>query len=70
MSELLELVERNLSTKSYDDVVETRFDQGKLRAWLFNQSVIQAEKVLETGYSLQVRWTEKQRNQYLALANS
>ncbi len=43
------------------------FAQGRARAWLHQQDVVQEEKQDETGFALSVQWTERQRDQFSQL---
>jgi GTP-binding protein HflX len=47
--------------------LELSFAQGKQRAWLFQQEVVQEETQAETGFTLTVLWTSKQKAQFEAL---
>ncbi len=43
------------------------FADGKARAWLFQQGVVQSETQTETGFDITVLWTARQAAQYQAL---
>ena len=43
------------------------FDEGRRRAWLFKQEVVQNETQGEDGYELTVTWTPRQKAQFSAL---
>lgn len=43
------------------------FSDGKARAWLFQQGVVQSETQTETGFDITVLWTARQAAQYQAL---
>ncbi len=47
--------------------LELSFAQGKQRAWLFQQDVVQEETQTETGFQLTVLWTGKQKAQFETL---
>ncbi|UWQ09494.1 GTPase HflX [Aliiroseovarius crassostreae] len=65
--ELLEAVETRLASPRETTEVDLTFSQGKQRAWLFSQGVVDAEEQTETGWSLTVTWTERQKAEYAAL---
>jgi GTPase len=44
-----------------------RFDEGRARAWLFAQGVVQDERQTEQGFALQVTWTDRQAHAFAAL---
>jgi GTP-binding protein HflX len=43
------------------------FSQGKQRAWLFSQDIVQDEEQTEKGFEITVLWTERQKNQFKSL---
>ncbi|APE45365.1 GTPase HflX [Sulfitobacter alexandrii] len=43
------------------------FSQGRKRAWLFEQDVVEHETQTETGFDLVVRWSARQEAQFQAL---
>ena len=43
------------------------FSQGKQRAWLFSQDIVQDEEQTESGFEITVLWTERQKNQFKSL---
>lgn len=43
------------------------FAQGRLRAWLFAQGVVEQEQQDEHGYQMQVNWTDKQKSQFWSM---
>ena len=51
-----------------EEVVDLGFAEGRKRAWLFEQDVVQSETQDETGFHLTVLWTDKQKAQFEALA--
>ncbi|MEY8841463.1 GTPase HflX, partial [Cribrihabitans sp. XS_ASV171] len=46
---------------------ELGFGQGRKRAWLFAQDVVQEERQTEDGFEVTVLWTAKQQAQFEAL---
>ncbi|TNF64537.1 MAG: GTPase HflX [Rhodobacteraceae bacterium] len=65
---LLAAVAEALQGVRHADEIALRFDQGRARAWLFRQDVVQREVQTEDGYVLSVLWTDKQKAQFAALA--
>ncbi|MEM8787532.1 MAG: GTPase HflX [Pseudomonadota bacterium] len=45
------------------------FAQGRARAWLFDQQVVQDERQTEKGYEISVRWTAEQRERFNSAAS-
>jgi GTPase len=43
------------------------FEAGRARAWLFGQGVVLSDTQTETGYQMQVRWTDRQARGFAAL---
>ncbi len=67
MANLLQAIESSVAEPQTDETVHLSYAQGRHRAWLFGQSVIRSESATDAGYHIEVRWTERQRNQYFAL---
>ena len=44
-----------------------RFDEGRARAWLFAQGVVQDEHQTDAGFALNVLWTDRQAQAFAAL---
>ena len=40
---------------------------GKRRAWLHDEGVVQAETQEETGWQIEVTWTDRQKRRYEGL---
>jgi GTP-binding protein HflX len=62
----------NALTARLDDVrhyadVTLRFGEGRARAWLFAQGVVQDERQTDDGFALQVLWTDRQAHGFAAL---
>lgn len=64
---LLDQVSERLSGLRVEEVVDLPFTDGRRRAWLHDQGVIEAEEETETGHRLTLRWTERQRERFAAL---
>ena len=56
-----------LDDTRYASEVSLSFAQGRVRAWLFAQGVVDHEKQDADGYKLQVTWTDKQKRQFRSL---
>ncbi len=67
MEALLEAVSARVQEGKTHEVLSLSFAQGKARAWLFDQEVVEREEQTETGFDLSVFWTEKQKAQYAKL---
>ncbi|APG46904.1 GTPase HflX [Phaeobacter porticola] len=64
---LLADITAKLRLVRHEDDITLTFAQGKQRAWLFEQDVVQGETQTETGFELTVLWTETQKNRFAAL---
>jgi len=67
LPQLLHDIGMKLQGVRVDEVLTLDFSQGKQRAWLFKQDVVQEENQTDSGFEISVRWTEKQKAQYAAL---
>ncbi len=56
-----------LDDTRYASEVTLSFAQGRVRAWLFAQGVVDQEQQDAEGYTLQVTWTDKQKRQFRSL---
>ncbi|MEM1079546.1 MAG: GTPase HflX [Pseudomonadota bacterium] len=50
-----------------DETVLIPYAEGRARAWLFEQGVVEDEAQTEDGYELQVRWTPAQKARFAVL---
>ena len=50
-----------------EEVLTLAFSQGRQRAWLFKEDVVQSEDQSEEGFVLTVLWTDKQKAKFEAL---
>jgi GTP-binding protein HflX len=50
-----------------DETIHVGFEQGRQRAWLFDRKLVRAEHPTADGYDVDVRWTDRDRSQYLLL---
>ncbi|SFK63733.1 GTPase HflX [Shimia haliotis] len=53
-----------LQSEKTREVLTLSFAQGKARAWLFKEGVIEHEEQTEDGFVLDVHWTQKQARQF------
>ena len=64
---LLQAVATALVGRRFEDELHLTFEDGRRRAWLFEQDVILSEDQTDEGFTIRVRWTEKQARRYAAL---
>ncbi|MCE8554755.1 GTPase HflX [Ruegeria pomeroyi] len=64
---LLSAIAEALAETRSEAVLTLGFADGKRRAWLFQQDVVQAEEQTEDGFRLTVLWTPQQAARYAAL---
>lgn len=64
---LLADIGARLSEPLRDEVLTLGFDEGRRRAWLFEQGVVTAETHGDGGITLSVRWSDRQRARYREL---
>ena len=57
---LFEAVSAALDDKKSEAVLNLNHSDGKKRAWLYDQGVVQSEETTDDGVTLQVLWSEKQ----------
>jgi len=62
--DLLEAISAALAKAAQSTTLSLGFDEGKKRAWLFQQNVVDEERQTETGYELDITWTKQQSNHY------
>jgi GTP-binding protein HflX len=64
---LMEAVARELAEPTRDETLRLGFDQGRKRAWLFDRKLVRSERQTDGGYEVAVRWTDRDRSQYMTL---
>ena len=64
MDALLEAVSNRLDAARTTEILELTFAQGRARAWLFDQAVVEAEEQTDDGYHITVNWTARQRDRF------
>ncbi|MFK7870422.1 MAG: GTPase HflX [Roseobacter sp.] len=67
ISDLLASVTEQLQGALQSETLHLSFADGKKRAWLFAQDVIDDEAQTDEGFDISVRWTAKQQAQYSKL---
>ena len=67
LAKLLDAVSQHLDDEKTDSVITLGFADGRKRAWLHAEGVVQAEDQDEAGHRLEVRWTARQAARYAAL---
>ena len=61
---LLAAVSAALRDETTERVLDLSFAQGRERAWLHDQGVVEAEDQTDTGFHLTVRWTARQEKRF------
>ncbi len=56
-----------LASEKSRDTLTLTFAQGKERAWLFKEGVIEHEEQTDEGFAITVHWTQKQARQFESL---
>jgi GTP-binding protein HflX len=64
VEDLLALVAEELAEPVQDATVTLGFEEGRKRAWLFEQHLVQGETRTEEGYRLDVRWSDRDRGRF------
>jgi len=67
MAPLLTAIAAILQGARHESRLHLSFSEGRKRAWLFDQDVVQSEEQTEDGFDLTVYWTAKQEAQFGAL---
>ena len=62
--ELMQAISEQLANETHLSEVSLKFSEGRKRAWLFDQEVVETEKQTETGFDLTVRWTARQEKRF------
>ena len=64
VSDLLEQVTLHLEGVKMTVELHLPFSDGKKRAWLFNEGIVEHEEQTESGFDLLVRWTTRQEKRF------
>ncbi len=67
METLFEKIDAGLAEPVMEEDILITYDNGKSRAWLFSNNLVLSEDPGEEGYKMQVKWTEKQKNQFASI---
>ncbi len=67
MDALLTRITQHLAELRTDEDITLGYDEGRKRAWLFDQEVVMSEDQTEDGFVLRVRWTETQKARFSRL---
>ena len=64
LEDLLAVLNKILRHTSHTSRLSLTFAQGKQRAWLFAQDLVDSESQSDTGFEMTVTWTAKQEKQF------
>ena len=67
ISDLLDEIADQLQNARTETVLHLSFEDGRRRAWLFEQDVVQEESQTENGFEIRVLWSDVQKARYDAL---
>ncbi len=67
MDALFEKIDAGLAEPVQEENLLIPYNNGKSRAWLFANNLVIGEDAAEEGYRVQVKWTEKQKNQFATI---
>ncbi|MCG7574796.1 GTPase HflX [Phaeobacter sp. CNT1-3] len=63
-TKLLDAVKAKLASETHESQISLTFAEGRKRAWLFQEDLVQEEEQTETGFDLTVRWTARQEKRF------
>ncbi|UWQ30657.1 MULTISPECIES: GTPase HflX [unclassified Leisingera] len=61
---LLADIAEQLQGVRHEELLNLTFAEGKQRAWLFKEDLVQSEEQTETGFDITVLWTDRQKAKY------
>lgn len=64
---VLEAMGQALAPPRFAEVLDLPYAEGRKRAWLYEEGVIEAEEAGEDGYRISVNWTARQKQAFGAL---
>ncbi len=67
MPEFLAAVSSLLADVRHETTLDLSFSEGRKRAWLHEQGVVESEEQTEKGFHLQVRWSDRQEQRFRQL---
>ncbi|WP_264213500.1 GTPase HflX [Leisingera thetidis] len=64
LERLLADIAEKLQGVRHEELLNLSFAQGKQRAWLFKEDLVQSEEQTETGFDITVLWTDRQKAKF------
>ena len=64
IDELISAVENELNSQKFDEALKLTYQQGKKRAWLYDQGVVRNETQTEDGFQFALYWSARQKTQF------
>ena len=64
LNDFLADVALKLDSQRHETVLDVPYADGKRRAWLHQQGVVEEENATDTGYQLRVLWSDRQEKRY------
>lgn len=64
---LLRDIAEQLQGVRHEELLRLSFAEGKQRAWLFKEDLVQKEEQTDSGFDITVLWTERQKTRYQKL---
>jgi len=61
---LLQAVAETLKDPRHIETLTLAFKEGRKRAWLFEEGIVETDTQTESGYSMQVLWTARQKERF------
>ncbi len=60
-------ISKILAPKTTDETLDLSFSQARERAWLFEQNLVLQERQTQTGFEIDVRWSDRKAKEFKAL---
>jgi GTP-binding protein HflX len=67
LDDLLRDIAEKLQGVRHEEVLNLSFAEGKQRAWLFKEDLVQKEEQTDSGFEVTVLWTDRQKARYRKL---
>ncbi len=67
LDDLLRDIAEKLQGGRHEEVLNLSFAEGKQRAWLFKEDLVQKEEQTDSGFEVTVLWTDRQKARYRKL---
>ena len=64
LAPLLQAVADTLKDPRHTETLALAFNDGRKRAWLFEEGIVESDSQTDTGYSMQVLWTARQKERF------